>query len=45
MSLLRNAIRDVLRPVVKSTAGVEVRYFSYTESTSSTRLRELVGED
>ena len=25
--------------------GVEVRYFSYTDSTSSTRLRDLVGED
>ena len=34
MSLLRTAIRDVLRPVVKSTAGVEVRYFSKAEGTT-----------
>ena len=31
MSLLRNAIRNTLRPVVKSVAGVEVRYFSKVE--------------
>ena len=29
MSLLRNAIRDTLRPVVKATAGVSVRYHSF----------------
>ena len=34
MSLLRTAIRDVLRPVVKSTAGVSVRYFSKVDGNT-----------
>ena len=34
MSLLRHAIRDVLRPVVKSTAGVSVRYFSKADGNT-----------
>ena len=34
MSLLRNAIRDTLRPVVKRTAGVSVRYFSKADGNT-----------
>ena len=34
MSLLRSAVRDVLRPVVKATAGVQVRYHSKTDGNT-----------
>ena len=47
MSLLRRAIRDVLRPVVKQTAGVSVRYFSVATGQSynvTATLDDAAGE-